>query len=124
MGEQGDMMSHYQYVHDYLTFAKWGFAKTAEGKRIRYDWTDSEGKDATSWRKEFLLALNNRINTKGNIVLPKNAIHNLSEYRRDGRYLKQWRETRTLAAPFYGGTRKFAMEKLNRRFPDVIEAWN
>ena len=117
-------MSHYKYVHEYLAFVKWARDETSKGKRVRWDWADFEGKDAVGFRAEFLKALDKRISAKGGLSYPKKVDERLFEYKRDKRYLEQWRMSRIVGAPHYGGIRRFASPEMNRRFPDCIAAWN
>ena len=55
---------YYPWPGTYLTFARAGFARTAAGERVSWDWA-MQPVDADGWRRAFLKALDERINAKG-----------------------------------------------------------
>jgi hypothetical protein len=56
--------ARYPQAGVYLRAAQRAFARTAQGGTIRLFWSDA-GYDAAGWRREFLAALDRRINAKG-----------------------------------------------------------
>jgi hypothetical protein len=61
--------THYQHVHEYLTFCRWAFETTKAGKGVRFgSWPGIECRNHEEWRREFVLALFRRIDSKAGIV--------------------------------------------------------
>lgn len=56
----------YKYVHAYLSMCRQAFLHTACGGTVKLRW-NSPALDAAGWKREFLSALDNRINDKGGI---------------------------------------------------------
>ena len=57
----------YRYVGTYLAFVREANRITAEGATFKISWCGPR-LDATAWRREFIAALNGRINSKGGLV--------------------------------------------------------
>lgn len=54
---------HYRYIGEYLTACRGAFKAASEGRLIRL-WWGGNGLNLDQWRREFIGALNRRINSK------------------------------------------------------------
>ena len=62
----------YEHVHEYLSWSREAFLRTASGATVRTNWA-GPNLDASGFRREFIAALHNRINLKGGLPVEMNA---------------------------------------------------
>lgn len=111
-------MWEYDHVHEYLTFCRWAFARTAAGHAVSLSWAGKE-LDAEGWRRAFRKALDRRINLKS---APEPCWRKLDdryqvELARDCRAIRDHATKRV-------AVHQITTPELRRRFGHIVSRWD